>query len=43
MNIIELLSNEIAAKNWSKEEKARYLYIRCCQLFTYDPRYACCD
>lgn len=42
MNLLEMLSKEIASKDFSLEEKARYLYIRCCQLFTYDPRYKLC-
>ena len=42
MNLLEMLSKEIDGKGFSDEEKARYLYIRCCQLFTYDPRYKLC-
>ncbi len=41
MNVLDLLDKELKEKgtNWSIEEKARYLYIRSCELFTYDPRY----
>lgn len=39
MNILDLLNKELEYKNWSLEEKARYLYIRSCELFTYDERY----
>lgn len=39
MNILELLDQEIKNKNWSLEEKQRHLYLRCCQLFSYDERY----
>ena len=39
VNILDLLNKELEYKNWSLEEKARYLYIRSCELFTYDERY----
>lgn len=40
MDVLQLLDNELKTKsNWSLEEKARYLYIRSCQLFSYDERY----
>lgn len=39
MNLLELLDQEIRNKNWSLEEKCRYLYLRCCELFSYDERY----
>lgn len=38
-----MLSNEITNKRWTTEEKARYLYLRSCELFTYDPRYRICS
>lgn len=42
MDVLQLLDDELKDKNnWSLEEKARYLYIRSCQLFSYDPRYQC--
>ncbi len=43
MNILDMLSKELSQNNWTLEEKARYLYIRCCELFTYDPRYQFCN
>ena len=39
MNVIHLLSEELKDKDWDLLTKARYLYIRSCCLFTYDPRY----
>ena len=42
MDVLQLLDDELKAKsNWSLEEKARYLYIRSCELFSYDARYQC--
>lgn len=43
MNILDMLAKELAHLDFTLEEKARYLYIRCCQLFTYDPRYKYCN
>ena len=43
MNVIELLDNELKNKNWPIEQKARYLYLQSCKLFSYDPRYVFCD
>ena len=39
MNVLSLLNNELKDKNWTLEEKSRYLYLRSCQLFSYDQRY----
>ncbi len=39
MDILELLNDELKDKDWTIIEKARYLYIRSCELFTYDARY----
>lgn len=39
MNILQILNEELKNKNWSLEEKERYLYLRSCQLFTFDTRY----
>ncbi len=39
MNLISMLSSELAHQDWTIEEKSRYLYLRCCELFTYDPRF----
>lgn len=43
MNVIEILSNELKDKNWNDVEKARYIYLRSCQLFSYDPKYHASD
>ena len=43
MNLVETLAKEMAGKDFTLEEKARYIYIRCAQEFTYDPRYFFCD
>lgn len=39
MNVLELLSKEIVRDDWTLEDKTFYLYLRSCQLFSYDPRY----
>lgn len=41
VNVLELLDKELRekGKNWTIEEKVRYVYIRSCEIFTYDPRY----
>lgn len=39
MNVLKLLKEELKDKDWTLEEKARYIYIRSCQLFSYDERY----
>jgi len=39
MNVLELLNKEINNTDWTLEDKAFYLFLRSCQLFTYDPRY----
>lgn len=39
MNVIELLENELKNKNWTLEEKQRYIYLRSCQIFSFDPKY----
>lgn len=39
MDILQLLDHELKKSNWSLEEKKRHLYIRSCQLFTYDTRH----
>lgn len=43
MNVLEILDKELQGKQWSLEEKVRYVYIRSCELFTYDERYDLCD
>lgn len=42
MNVLEILSQELKGKDWTLEEKSFYIYIRSCQLFSYDPRYEFC-
>lgn len=39
MNVLEQLHGELKDKHYTKEETARYLYIRSCEIFSYDPRY----
>lgn len=39
MNVLALLEEELKNKNWTTEEKIRYLYLRSCEIFSYDPRY----
>ena len=39
MNVLELMSKELKMKSWTTEEKARYIFLRSCELFTYDNRY----
>jgi len=43
MNVLEMLHQELKDKHWTTEEKAYYIYIRSCQLFSYDERYDYCD
>ncbi len=43
MNVLALLDDEIKDKNWDVELKKRYLYLRSCELFSYDPRYYWCN
>ena len=42
MNVIDLLDSELKNKNWTLEEKQRYVYLRSCQIFSFDPRYQLC-
>ncbi len=39
MNLVETLQEEMKGKHWNEEEKQRYIYIRCCQIFSYDITY----
>lgn len=39
MDILQTLDNELKNSHWSLEEKKRHLYIRSCQLLTYDTRH----
>lgn len=42
MNVIELLANELKNKDWTLEEKQRYIFLRTCQIFSFDPKYNSC-
>lgn len=42
MNLLALLDGELKDKDWSIDLKKRYLYLRSCELFSYDPRYNFC-
>ena len=42
MNVLELLNSELKDKDWSLDSKARYIYLRSCELFSYDPRFKFC-
>ncbi len=42
MNVLALLDEELKGKNWTDDEKRRYLYLRCGEIFSYDPRYFLC-
>ena len=43
MNILEKLAKELQErKNFTLEQKKRYLYLRVCQLFSYDTRWHFC-
>lgn len=39
MNVLATLDKELKDKNWGKGTKSRYLYLRCCELFSFDSRY----
>jgi len=39
MNILQILDDELKNTNWSQEQKLRYIYIRSCQIFSYDSKY----
>ena len=39
MNLLEMLSRELKDKRYSEFEKMRYIYLRCCQLFSFDARW----
>lgn len=39
MNLIEQLSNELKDMHLNDFEKARYIYLRCCEIFSFDSRY----
>ncbi len=39
MDLVELLSNELKDKHFTEFQKARYIYIRCCEIFSFDARW----
>ena len=39
MNLVELLSQELKDKHFTEFEKVRYIYIRCCQIFSFDTKW----
>ena len=39
MNLVEMLSKELKDKHYTEFQKARYIYIRCCQIFSFDARW----
>lgn len=39
MNIIERVQSDLACNDWDLYTKARYLYLKSCEYFTYDHRY----
>ena len=39
MNLIEKLADELKDKHLNEFEKTRYIYLRCCELFSYDARW----
>ena len=39
MNLIELLSNELKDKHLTEFEKTRHIYLRCCEIFSFDTRW----
>ena len=38
MNLYEILANELKDMHLNDFEKARYIYLRCCQIFSFDTR-----
>lgn len=44
MDVLGLLDKELQKYGsfWTTEEKVRYIYLRSCELFTYDPRFYFC-
>ncbi|MBR4693661.1 MAG: hypothetical protein IKP07_02510 [Bacilli bacterium] len=39
MNLVEMLSRELRDKHFTEFERVRYVYIRCCQIFSFDARW----
>lgn len=43
MNVIKMIEGELKNQDWDTIEKAKYIYNRSCELFTYDSRYYYAD
>ena len=43
MDLVTMFQDELKDKNWDSYTKARYLYLRSCELFNYDHRYYYAD
>jgi len=39
MNLIEMLADELSQMRLTDFEKARYIYLRCCEIFSFDSRW----
>ena len=39
MDLVQKISNELKGKRLSEFEKMRYIYLRCCEIFSYDARW----
>ena len=39
MNLLEMINEEVKDKHFTKEELMRYIYIRTCEIFSFDSRY----
>lgn len=39
MNLVERMNDELKGKRLSEFEKMRYIYLRCCEIFSYDARW----
>ena len=39
MNLLNILDNELKNKHYNNFEKVRYIYLRTCELFSFDARY----
>ncbi len=39
MNLVERMNDELRGRRLSEFEKMRYIYLRCCEIFSYDARW----
>ena len=39
MNLIKTLDDELSQMHLTDFEKARYIYLRCCEIFSFDARW----